>query len=392
MEYVDLFETGKKIEKHFTNYLEPILGKGGVIAIHAPFGMGKTFFANKYKKYLETDKKVNSVIWNAAIYPHSILPFSWINGEIYRIVNLKKQPGRDLHDVSNGVFNVIRQAASLYGLHTPCENIKTITFNESITEYKEVLKNEVKDSTTVIFIDDLDRCKPDYALEIIEQLKYYFDVPNLVFILMINMDSLSETINHSYGIANPLAYLEKFLLSSIYNMEVNSENEYLDLYNTWLDGLNKQKREYERSIFSAKSLVYAAYIMQVNYREFSQKVLPTFGKLYSKENISFNNLEILELYMIIALKKPSLIAAFKRGHYTGMKEVFKQLMEADSPDEILACGNLELLKALMLIYSDDLNEKEIKYIVSGFRHVIPYSNTDIVEIRSHLRWLVAKYI
>lgn len=59
----------------------------------------------------------------------------------------------------------------------------------------------------VVFIDELDRCKPDYAIRLLERIKHYFGDERITFVLSLNMDELrcqigtsSLSINCKYNI------------------------------------------------------------------------------------------------------------------------------------------------------------------------------------------------
>lgn len=51
----------------------------------------------------------------------------------------------------------------------------------------------------VIFVDELDRCKPSFAIDTLETIKHYFDIPNLAFVFGIDMTQLAHAIGGRYG-------------------------------------------------------------------------------------------------------------------------------------------------------------------------------------------------
>ena len=51
----------------------------------------------------------------------------------------------------------------------------------------------------VIFIDELDRCKPTYAIQFLERIKHYFDRPNITFVFSTNIKELKNTVQNYYG-------------------------------------------------------------------------------------------------------------------------------------------------------------------------------------------------
>jgi energy-coupling factor transporter ATP-binding protein EcfA2 len=63
----------------------------------------------------------------------------------------------------------------------------------------------------VVIIDELDRCKPTFAVSLIEQVKHLFSVPNVAFILVMNKEQLQESIRAIYGRIDASTYLQKFI-------------------------------------------------------------------------------------------------------------------------------------------------------------------------------------
>jgi len=92
------------------------------------------------------------------------------------------------------------------------EDIKTI---ESFKTELEVLANEIKTETNyplIFIIDEFDRCKPTYALDLIEKIKHFFSVKNIIFVLVKNMAQLECSVRCLYGEdIDALTYLQKFI-------------------------------------------------------------------------------------------------------------------------------------------------------------------------------------
>ncbi|GLC25398.1 KAP family P-loop NTPase fold protein [Roseisolibacter agri] len=51
----------------------------------------------------------------------------------------------------------------------------------------------------VFFIDELDRCRPSYAIQLLEDLKHCFNVPGIVFVLAIDREQLAHAVRAVYG-------------------------------------------------------------------------------------------------------------------------------------------------------------------------------------------------
>ncbi|MEC8016835.1 MAG: P-loop NTPase fold protein, partial [Pseudomonadota bacterium] len=64
----------------------------------------------------------------------------------------------------------------------------------------------------VVVIDELDRCRPDYALSLLEIIKHFFNVPGVHFVLGCNMEALAWTIRSRYGENyDARRYLQRFV-------------------------------------------------------------------------------------------------------------------------------------------------------------------------------------
>ena len=63
----------------------------------------------------------------------------------------------------------------------------------------------------VIFIDELDRCKPTFAINLLERIKHYFDNEKIIFVFSTNIIQLQNTIKAYYGNDfDSYTYLDKF--------------------------------------------------------------------------------------------------------------------------------------------------------------------------------------
>ncbi|ULR90900.1 KAP family P-loop NTPase fold protein [Comamonas sp. B21-038] len=63
-----------------------------------------------------------------------------------------------------------------------------------------------------IFIDELDRCRPTYAIKLLESIKHIFNAKGICFILATNINQLSQSIKAVYGGSfDGRAYLKRFI-------------------------------------------------------------------------------------------------------------------------------------------------------------------------------------
>lgn len=67
------------------------------------------------------------------------------------------------------------------------------------------------DGPLYIFVDELDRCRPDYAIKLLEGIKHLFAVKGVVFVVSTNMDQLSKSVQAVYGgDFDGYSYLKRF--------------------------------------------------------------------------------------------------------------------------------------------------------------------------------------
>ena len=61
-------------------------------------------------------------------------------------------------------------------------------------------------------MDELDRCKPIYALNLMEKIKHLFSVKHIVFLLVMNKEQLEQSVRCLYGPnIDARTYLQKFI-------------------------------------------------------------------------------------------------------------------------------------------------------------------------------------
>jgi hypothetical protein len=129
-------------------------------------------------------------------------------------------------DTSETISNLVKERLSSHSKET--ELIQS--FRESLSDLPANLTDN-SSGQLVIVIDELDRCRPSFALEVLEKIKHLFSVKNVVFLLVMNKLQLEEAIRSVYG-ANIDAhtYLQKFI-----NVETSIPKRVTDRYSNDID-------------------------------------------------------------------------------------------------------------------------------------------------------------
>lgn len=235
----------------FIDMLDTINGSVSV-AINGRWGTGKTFFAKQAKLLLEAENPFfenhqyyNEVNNNASWKKHkeergqeynSVLPVyydAWLNdnatdpilsivNEIINQLNLNEKiaSAPELKEVVKAValpfvekytgLDIERFMDTIEGK----DILKDISSQQVIHEHvNDFFENVIKErgNRLVVFIDELDRCRPDYAVNLLERIKHYFSNENVTYVFSVNIDELQHTIKRFYGEGfSSTEYLDRF--------------------------------------------------------------------------------------------------------------------------------------------------------------------------------------
>jgi len=87
-----------------------------------------------------------------------------------------------------------------------------------MAEVKDVLRAACggEGIRTYIFVDELDRCRPDFAIAYLEVIKHLFDIKGVVFVLAVDVGQLESAAKSVFGAElNFQEYFRKFVHRSI---------------------------------------------------------------------------------------------------------------------------------------------------------------------------------
>lgn len=227
-----------------------------VIGIDAPWGTGKTYFVSMMKNYLEGKwckkdipdkdkaskntgvkdptnlKKTNTIYydaWKNDFWDNAFEPFFDCVMQSECLAEFKKKEefenfflacrdvvssllgrwlerklGKDTIIIIKEIkerANSIKKAFPEYNAF--CNSIKILR-----TSLEEILEEKGK---IVIIVDELDRCKPSFAVQTLEIVKHLFNVKGLVFIFSLDICQLSHSVKAVYGDGfDAIGYLERF--------------------------------------------------------------------------------------------------------------------------------------------------------------------------------------
>ena len=125
----------------------------------------------------------------------------------------------------------------------------------------------------VVFIDELDRCKPSYAVQLLERIKHYFSNDRITFVFSVNIDELQHTIKRYYGDGfDACRYLDRFFdyrISlppadmTLYYRELGLDTQYVyesvcrEVIKKFSFGLREAEKYYRNAKIAAYSWTHA---------------------------------------------------------------------------------------------------------------------------------------
>lgn len=83
--------------------------------------------------------------------------------------------------------------------------------DELLGRETEAVPRPLGSKKIVVVIDELDRCRPDYAIKLLERIKHFFEIPGIVFVIAVDGKNLHHAVNTLYGPSvESEVYLRKF--------------------------------------------------------------------------------------------------------------------------------------------------------------------------------------
>lgn len=215
------------------------------IAIDGRWGSGKTFFVRQTKMVINALNPSSTIDEETKAKATVRLPFpkndeenenysiavyydAWENDNdtepvlslIYEItkqlsvdfslpdISIVKTAGAIIEAISGHNINGIKDALTSEDPFKKFKKEKDV--EQKIKDFFSCLLAE-RGNRLVIFIDELDRCKPTFAVHLLEQIKHYIYDDRITFVFSVNLEQLQHTIKNYYGVDfDSCRYLDRF--------------------------------------------------------------------------------------------------------------------------------------------------------------------------------------
>jgi hypothetical protein len=185
------------------------------LCLTGPRGSGKSFFLNNLQTKLESQATIIAINlweWDYISEPLHLL-FQLL---VLEMQSKKQKIAKTLLSAASTVIQTLYHTATYHadaGLSSAFQAVLTTKGgkakpdNQLLFQQLQSHKKELRDALTeatekkpiVIILDELDRCKPDFALLTLERIKHYLNIPNLKVVLGCNIPQLHISIKHVYG-------------------------------------------------------------------------------------------------------------------------------------------------------------------------------------------------
>ena len=340
------------------------------LAVDAPWGEGKTTFLRMSQVHLRQEEFL-VVDFNAWETDFSDDPFIALTTEIIEqiesIIRQGKETSRgerfvrDIQEAidslrerstSVAISRLITAGTKLLSLATLGIDLSGFVEANSITneriaelkfkaysEQKDLMKRFVKilsklgilakqhtNRPLVVVIDELDRCRPTYAIELLETIKHLFSVDGVVFVLGLNRSELAHSVRAVYG---DRFGAEKYL-SRLIDIDLNlprpdiarfvdSTIEYCDIATSLATNQTRNVRyEYDDAKSVIKKLLASS---ELSIRDIAQAIHHLGLVLASLPPRFYPLMQLTVVLLVLRSLDRSLYNLFVRGEATDTKVV-----------------------------------------------------------------------
>ncbi len=197
-----------------------------VLSVDAAWGFGKTTFMKIWAQHLR-NRGFPVIEFNAWETDFSENPFLTLSTELTECLNSRQAEvtGNTIEELKNATRDVIHwvvpSATRLLASQIPLvgseigEKIASLAeealsfqseARKSVKGFRQVLHCSARELSEasrgrplMVMIDELDRCRPTYAVELLETAKHLFSVDHIIFVLAVNCSQLAHSIKAVYG-------------------------------------------------------------------------------------------------------------------------------------------------------------------------------------------------
>lgn len=249
---------------------------------------------------------------------------------------------------------------------------------------KELIALSSKDKPVVIFVDELDRCRPTYAIALLERIKHLFNIEGIVFVLALDKEQLGHSISSVYGQGiDTNGYLRRFI-DFEYNLQLPELDVYIRSLYTQLDIEEhlKPRAQYEKLKYDNAKLLNTFILLARTYkltlRETEQLLTSINLAVRTANNDEFLYPSFLAFLIITKNIKPDLYNRYiaNPDSDTEIVKYLRNTMPATEREDSYNCAELE---AYLIIARNSSQPQLNSEMYTEHKDLKSYSTEDIKE-------------
>ena len=219
---------GRKAQADMLVKLATSVSGPAVIAVDAPYGVGKSTFLRMFALSPELRDAADVIEHNAWETEFSDMSFNSLANMVMASAQSPdaKQPFKESAlPITRATLPIIGKIAPLFGVDAEIIEVALMATDaadqlpqkarDAVTSLKNIpqkLNERASHKRIVIIIDELDRCTPDYAIETLEAIHHIFASERITFVLGLHRQQLMESIKAIYGQGfDAEGYLDRFI-------------------------------------------------------------------------------------------------------------------------------------------------------------------------------------
>tara|TARA_R110000868_G_scaffold144396_10_gene363537 strand:+ start:68 stop:1438 length:1371 start_codon:yes stop_codon:yes gene_type:complete len=360
----DLFELkdfGERLENLFVNLDTPL-----VVALDGEWGTGKSTFAKQWAGSLRS-KKIPTIYFDAFANDFQEDAFIALTAEILRcaettnaagkseevskVISKAKVAGRVLMPflakaIMKAAFLGAISTSDLDGISEEFKSILKDTGNDTGTLVEKLIEDRFRNAIAdrealesfkislcalaeklskqssltpvplVIIVDELDRCRPSFALNLLERVKHLFSVDGVSFLFVTNLKQLQASARKHYGHETDAEmYIDKF-----FNIRISLPK------NT--DPNQTTRAKYLRHILSSSEILAT--------REIGEAITDIIIWLSEIHNLSLRSIEKIatQICLLSAASGKARLDPFSTGGLIAMRQISPSLFRKAQNDTL----------------------------------------------------------
>ena len=400
---------------------------GLVVSLHGQWGSGKTTFLSMWRQHLKTAgfKTINFNAWETDIADDAMVALlgeleaglsdssaepgaepsalqasvkaaKKIGGKLLRsaiptAIRVATAGALDMEDLSEEIISdwtgkIAEEQVAAY--ESARRSIQAV--RDSISEVSKAASafEGAEEALPLVFIvDELDRCRPSYAVRVLECIKHFFAAPGVMFVLAVDSDQLSHAIRNQYGqLMDASGYLRRFFDLELSLPEPSGSDfskaqfQRFDLDKVFEERRKLSPTDYERDNF-LRTFEELFLIFRCSLRDRERCFTLLAFALRSTPKNHFLHPTALAALIVLKVKAPATYAQISQ-HTIGAKEVVRSVCERPGGSNFMESHLGKYVEASL--YSVFAQHRGISEVIQELQLEVDRSAEPVIQERNKL--------